>query len=40
MPPEGQRAGDVLLADSTLFSALFGSDESLRAFWRNIVSAK
>jgi hypothetical protein len=40
MPPAGERAGDVLLADSTIFSSLFGGDESLRAFWKNIVSAK
>ncbi|MER7205933.1 hypothetical protein ABZ470_06830 [Streptosporangium sp. NPDC020072] len=38
MPPGGDRAGDVLLADSTVFSSLFGGDESLRAFWRNIVT--
>ncbi|MDP9868028.1 MULTISPECIES: hypothetical protein [Streptosporangium] len=40
MPPGGERAGDVLLADSTIFSSLFGGDESLRAFWKNIVSSK
>lgn len=40
MPPSGERAGDVLLADVTVFSTLFGADESLRAFWRNIVSMK
>lgn len=40
MPPRGDRAGDVLLADSTIFSSLFGGDESLRNFWRNLVSAK
>ncbi|MEU0568970.1 hypothetical protein ABZ297_26840 [Nonomuraea sp. NPDC005983] len=40
MPPTAERAGDVLLADSTIFSSLFGGDESLRAFWRNIASAK
>ncbi|MEV8637181.1 hypothetical protein AB0395_36620 [Streptosporangium sp. NPDC051023] len=40
LPPGGERAGDVLLADSTIFSSLFGGDESLRAFWRNIVSSK
>ncbi|HUR07586.1 MAG TPA: hypothetical protein VM347_33940 [Nonomuraea sp.] len=40
MPPEGERAGDILLADSTVFSSLFGGDESLRAFWTNIVSSK
>jgi hypothetical protein len=40
MPPSGERAGDVLLADTTIFSTLFGADESLRTFWRNIVSMK
>jgi hypothetical protein len=39
MPPSGDRAGDVLLADSTIFSTLFGRDESLERFWRNIVTA-
>ncbi|MER7396728.1 hypothetical protein ABT381_14530 [Streptomyces sp. NPDC000151] len=38
MPPRGDRAGDVLLADSTIFSSLFGGDDSLRSFWRNLVS--
>ncbi|MFC6067116.1 hypothetical protein [Streptomyces ochraceiscleroticus] len=38
MPPHGDRAGDVLLADSTIFSSLFGGDDSLRNFWRNLVS--
>ncbi|MFI6927472.1 hypothetical protein ACIBIZ_46600 [Nonomuraea spiralis] len=37
MPPAGDRAGDVILADSTIFSSLFGVDESLRTFWRNLV---
>ena len=40
MPPGGDRAGDVLMADSTIFSVLFGSDESLENFWRNIATAK
>ncbi|MEU4227445.1 hypothetical protein AB0F17_24385 [Nonomuraea sp. NPDC026600] len=40
MPPSGDRAGDVIMADTTIFSSLFGVDESLRAFWNNIVSAK
>jgi hypothetical protein len=40
MPPSGDRAGDVLLADSTIFSTLFGLDESLENFWRNIATAK
>ena len=38
MPPGGGRAGDVLVADSTVFSTLFGSDESLERFWRNIAT--
>jgi len=40
MPPGGERAGDVLLADSTIFSTLFGRDESLERFWRNLAAAK
>ena len=36
MPPSGDRAGDVLLADSTIFSTLFGVSESLENFWRNL----
>ena len=39
-PPEGDRAGDILFADSTIFSTLFGADESLRNFWRNLVTSK
>jgi hypothetical protein len=38
MPPSGGRAGDILLADSTIFTTLFGGDESLERFWRNIVT--
>ena len=38
MPPSGDRAADVLLADSTIFSTLFGADDSLRNFWRNLVT--
>ncbi|MFI1202719.1 hypothetical protein ACH4VR_25290 [Streptomyces sp. NPDC020883] len=38
MPPDGERAGDILFADSTIFSSLFGGDESLRDFWRNLVT--
>jgi hypothetical protein len=40
MPASGDRAGDVLLADSTIFSTLFGRDESLERFWKNLVTAK
>jgi hypothetical protein len=35
--PEGDRAGDVLFADSTVFSTLFGASDSLRRFWHNLV---
>jgi hypothetical protein len=36
MPPTGDRAGDVLLADSTVFTTLFGISESIKRFWLNI----
>jgi hypothetical protein len=36
MPPEGKRAGDILFADSTIFTTLFGGDESLTRFWKNL----
>ena len=35
-PPAGERAGDVVFADSTIFSTIFGGDESLQRFWRNL----
>ncbi|HEY1270613.1 MAG TPA: hypothetical protein VGF08_01450 [Terriglobales bacterium] len=38
MPPDGSRAGDILLADSTIFTTLFGGDESLQHFWKNIAA--
>jgi hypothetical protein len=40
MPPGGNRAGDILLADSTIFSTLFGGDESLERFWKNLATTK
>ena len=40
MPPAGQRGGEVLLADSTVFSTLFGADDSLKRFWKNLVTAE
>jgi hypothetical protein len=40
MPPSGGRGGDILIADSTIFSTLFGRSESLERFWRNLVTAK
>src|SRR5579864_6923382 len=36
MPPNENRAGDILLADSTIFTTLFGGVESLETFWRNL----
>jgi len=36
MPPEGERAGDIVLVDSTHFTTLFGGTESLEKFWRNL----
>ena len=39
LPAGGGRAGDVLVVDSTVFSTLFGRDESLERFWRNIATA-
>ncbi len=38
MPPANGRAGDILLADSTIFTTLFGGDESLENFWKNIAT--
>ena len=40
MPPKDARAGEILLADSTVFSTLFGADESLKQFWKNLVTAR
>jgi hypothetical protein len=39
MPPAGGRAGHLLVADSTIFSTLFGVDESLERFWKNLAAA-
>jgi hypothetical protein len=36
MPPNGTRAGDILLVDLTIFTTLFGGTESLDNFWRNL----
>jgi hypothetical protein len=40
MPPKGLRAGEILLTDSTVFSTLFGADDSLKQFWKNLATAK
>lgn len=39
MPPAGTRGGEILLADSTVFSTLFGADDSLKQFWKNLATA-
>lgn len=38
MPPKGDRAGDIVFADSTIFTTLFGGDESLTNFWKNLAT--
>jgi hypothetical protein len=38
MTPARQRAGDIVLVDSTHFTTLFGATDSLRNFWRNVVT--
>jgi hypothetical protein len=34
--PEGRRSRTYLLADSTIFTTLFGGTDSLEMFWKNI----
>jgi len=36
MPPRDDRAGNILLADSTIFTTLFGGTDSLEMFWKNL----
>lgn len=36
MPPAADRAGDIVLVDSTNFTTLFGGTDSLRNFWNNL----
>lgn len=38
MPPKDERRGDILLADLTIFTTLFGGDESLERFWKNLAT--
>lgn len=38
VPPSGDRAGDILVVDSTRFNTLFGADQSLKRFWKNIAT--
>ena len=36
MPPDNDRIGDIVFAESTIFTTLFGGTESLENFWRNL----
>jgi hypothetical protein len=38
MPPRGDRGGHILLADSTIFTTLFGGTDSLETFWKNFAN--
>lgn len=38
MPPAGERAGDIVMVDSTNFTTLFGGTDSLKNFWKNIAT--
>ena len=40
MPPERQRAGDIVFVDSTHFTTLFGATDSVRNFWRNVAAMR
>src|SRR5215813_7948473 len=40
MPPNTQRAGDIVLVDSTNFTTLFGGTDSLENFWWNLAMMK
>ena len=36
MPPKDERAGHIVMVDSTIFTTLFGGTDSLANFWRNL----
>ncbi len=38
LPPRGERSGHILMADSTIFTTLFGASDSLNRFWRNLAA--
>jgi len=38
LPPDGKRAGDIVMVDSTNFTTLFGGTDSLENFWRNLAT--
>jgi hypothetical protein len=40
LPPNEQRAGDIVMTDSTHFTVLFGVSKSIENFWRNLALMK
>ncbi len=38
LPPAAERAGDIVMVDSTNFTTLFGGTDSLKNFWKNIAT--
>jgi hypothetical protein len=38
LPPSGERAGDIVMVDSTNFTTLFGGTDSLKNFWKNLAT--
>ena len=40
LPPTSERAGDIVMTDSTHFTVLFGVSESISNFWRNLALMK
>jgi hypothetical protein len=40
LPPNDQRAGNIVMVDSTNFTTLFGGTDSLENFWRNLALMK
>ena len=38
LPPSGERAGDIVMVDSTNFMTLFGGTDSLTTFWKNLAT--
>ena len=38
LPPSEERAGDIVMVDSTNFTTLFGGTDSLKNFWKNVAT--
>ena len=38
LPPTDNRAGDIVMVDSTNFTTLFGGTDSLKNFWKNLAT--